>query len=142
MKSYFGGTDITLDKIKQLMPTINVDGTEYKIENWLKECEVFDKLVINKSKVWIPYDVWERDFVKEVIWQKHNFKHYSFPEYAEDWWVYVPYCITNSGYYIYEITFYKNWKRKTQMKELLKRKAEPKRKFLSRKELHEKNKQL
>jgi hypothetical protein len=146
LSKYFGGTGITLEKLKKVMPTINVDGTTYKIENWLRECLVFDALTVNKSKVWIPYNVWERGVVTEVVWQKFNFKNYSFAtEETKDWWIYEPYLkVQREGhegeYYVYEVTFYKTWPRKTQMKELARRTG-PKRKFLSQKAVAELKKQ-
>ncbi|SRR6266403_330129 len=146
LEKYFGGTGITLEKLKEVMPTINVDGTSYKIENWLNECIKFDKLVPNKSKVWIPYSVWEYNIVSEVIWDKYQFEGYSFPDECKDWWVSVPYCKVNGKnaegvYNVYEISFYKNWKRKSQMKHLIVQSDKPKRKFLSSKDIAELKKQ-
>jgi hypothetical protein len=140
IEKYFGGTGITLDKLKKVMPTINVDGTTYQIEDWLKECEKFDKLVPNKSKVWIPYNVWKYNTVIEVVWDKYKFKTYSFPEEMNDWWVSEPYCKVaheNGEYFVYEISFYKRWKRKTQMSHILEQEKKPKRKFFSSKEIAE-----
>ncbi len=144
LEKYFGGTGITLEKLKEVMPTINIDGTSYKIEDWLKECIVFDKLVPNKSKAWIPYSVWEYNTVTEVIWDKYLFEGYSFPEECKDWWVSTPHCKVQSierEYNVYEISFYKNWKRKTQMKHLIEQSDKPKRKFLSSKDIAELKKQ-
>jgi len=145
LEKYFGGTGITLEKLKEVMPTTNVDGTTYKIEDWLKECARFDALVPNVSKLWIPYDVWERGVVTEVVWQRHNLKHYN-TEDTKDWWVAEPYakvlCEGHEGeYYVYEISFYKKWKRKTQMKHLIDQQKKPKRKFLSKSDIIELKKQ-
>lgn len=137
---YFGGTGITLEKLKEIMPTINVDGTTYPIEKWLDECAVFDALVPGKSLVWIPYNVWERGTVTEVIWHQMEFKHYGFvTDESQDWWIAVPYCTVENpegkdkgDYYVYEISFYKRWKRKTQEHHLTRQQAKPKRKFLSK----------
>lgn len=147
IEKYFGGTGITLDKLKVAYPTINVDGTTYPIERWLKECALFDKLVVNESKVWIPYNVWEQGVVTEVVWDKVEFKHYGFAtEETMDWWVSEPYCKVKlkdkeGEYFVYEMTFYKNWKRKTQMAHLTAQREKPKRKFLSAEDIAEFKKQ-
>lgn len=142
---YFGGTGITLEKLKAAMPTINVDGTTYRIEDWLRECARFDELVPGKDKLWIPYQVWERGTVTEVVWPRHEFKHYGHTEETQDWWVAEPHAkVKRDGhegeYLVYEITFYKNWRRKSQMKEIL-RKQGPKRKFLSQRDMADLKKQ-
>lgn len=142
LEKYFGGTGITLDKLKAALPTIGVDGTNYKIESWLEECAKFDALEPNKSKLWIPYRVWERGIVTEVVQDRYEFKTYSFPAEMQDWWVAVPYAkVKRDGYegeyYVYEISFYKRWRRKTQMKHLIEQEAKPKRKFLSQKDIAE-----
>lgn len=136
MKEYFGGTNITLEKLVELMPTINVDGTTYKLENWFKECEVFEKLITGKSKVWIPYGGAEYyGTLKEVVWVKYNFSAYYDGDEYKDWWVYEPYLIVDE-YFVYEVSFYKrNVKRKSQIPELNRRRLEPKRKFLSRQDI-------
>lgn len=135
---YFGGTNITIDRLKEVMPTINVDGTTYKIEKWLEECAKFDALEPGKSKLWIPYGVWEQGTVTKVEWSRHEFKHYSHTSETEDWWIAEPFAhVQRQGheadgdYYVYEISFYKRWRRKTHMKHLIQQQAKPKRKFLS-----------
>lgn len=137
---YFGGTGITLEKLKEICPTVNVDGTTYKIENWLKECEVFDKLIPNVSKVWVPYGgAEEYGILRNIVWTKLQLGDYDFPENSKDWWIYEPHLeveLNGVIWYVYEVTFYKTWvKRKSQIKELRRRQLEPKRKFLSRKDL-------
>jgi hypothetical protein len=136
LSEYFGGTGITLEKLKQVMPTINVDGTTYKLEDWFKECDIFKKLTPGKSKVWVPYGGAEYyDTLKEVVWCKYNFKHYFEQDEYKDWWIYIPYLIVGD-YYVYEVSFYKKYvKRKSQIRELNRRKLEPKRKFLSYKDI-------
>jgi hypothetical protein len=140
-KQYFGGTGITLEKLKVVMPTINVDGTTYPIERWLDECAVFDALVPGKSLVWIPYGCWMQSTVTEVVQQRFNFKNYGFAtEEMQDWWIAEPYCKVENpdgggDYYVYEISFYKKWKRKTQMSQLIKQRQKPKRKFLSKSDI-------
>lgn len=129
-KQYFGGTDLTIDKLIEVYPTINVDGTTYKIENWLKECEVFDKLIPNKSTVWIPYNEWRTSTNFEVVWDKEFFSNSN-----PDWFVYEPYLVVENNWYVYEISFYKKWKRKTQMNHLIEQNQKPKRKFLSKKDI-------
>ena len=138
---YFGGTGITLEKLKAVMPTINVDGTTYQIEDWLAECAVFKALVPNVSKLWIPYGVWERGVVTEVVWDKHTFSSYNNPTEMQDWWVAEPYAKVQyraeGEYFVYEISFYKGWKRKTQMQHLMAQQQKPKRKFLSKEDIVE-----
>ncbi len=140
---YFGGTGITLEKLKAVKPTINVDGTTYPIEKWLKECAVFDALVPGKSLVWIPYNVWKRNLVVEIVWDRFNFKGYNFAtNEMQDWWIAEPYCTVKNPdgegeYNVYEISFYKRWKRKTQQNHLTKQQAKPKRKFLSKVDIAE-----
>lgn len=143
---YFGGTNITLEKLKAIMPTINVDGTTYNIENWFAECDVFEKLVPNKSKVWVPYGGAEDwGILKEVVYDKYEFSNYSFPDECNDWWVSVPYLIVELNginYYVYEISIYNRMvKRKSQIHELNRRRLEPKRKFLSKQDIIEFKKQ-
>ena len=144
MEKYFGGTGITLEKLKKVMPTMNVDGTTYKIEDWLKECAVFDALVPGKSKVWIPYNVWEQGIVSEVVQNRYNFGSYNWPDEMKDWWVAEPMVKANFNsieWYVYVITFYKNWRRKSQMKHLTAQREKPKRKFLSQKDMADIKKQ-
>jgi hypothetical protein len=138
---FFGGTGITLEKLSDTLGKMNVDGTYYTVQKWLKECKVFDSLIPNKSKVWIPYSLWEQGMVVEVIWEKYNFCNYSFPIEMNDWWIYIPYCKVQHAtgtWFVYEITYYiKNVRRKTQIKELIRRKSEPARKFLSKLDIAE-----
>ncbi len=141
LEKYFGGTGITLEKLKKIKPKINVDGTEYRIESWLKECIKFDKLVPNKSKVWVPYNVWNYLTVTKVVWDKYEFKNYSLAtEETKDWWIAEPHCKVShpdGEYYVYEISFYNKWKRKTQMNHIIEQSKKPKRKFFSHKEIAE-----
>jgi hypothetical protein len=139
---YFGGTGITLQKLKAVKPTINVDGTEYNIETWLAECTIFDNLIPGKSKAWIPYNVWKQGTVASVVWNRYNFKDYGFTtEETQDWWIAIPYCMVENPdsevdvYYVYEISFYKKWKRKTQQNHLTKQQQKPKGKFLSKNDI-------
>ena len=147
LEKYFGGTGISLEALKKVMPTIGVDGTTYQIEKWLEECAVFDSLVPGKSKVWIPYGgVMEYGTLVEVVWDKYQLKNYSYPEGTEDWWVMEPHLkVSREGHegewYVYEVTFYKSWRRKSQMKHLEIQRAKPKRRFLSAADIAEIKKQ-
>lgn len=141
MKPYFGGTGITLGKLKAIMPTHGIDGTQYKIENWLKECELFDNLKPG-AKVWVPYGgAQEFGVLKEVVWkQRFNFKHYTAynTEETKDWYIEEPYLLVELNgltYHVYEISFYKKWKRKTQLNHIDRVRARGKQKFISRKEI-------
>lgn len=145
-QKYFGGTGITLEALKKAKPTVNIDGTTYPIEEWLEECVKFDALRPGQDKLWIPYNVWERGVVKNVIWLKYNFKDYDWPVEMQDWWFYKPYAeVIRNGhdgeYYVYEISFYKKWPRKTQMNHLSAQGQKPKRKFLSPGDIREIKKQ-
>jgi len=141
-KPYFGGAGITYDKLVKLMETINVDGTTYKFENWLKEVEVFENLIPGKSLVWIPYGGAEcYGVLSEVVWCKYEIKHYSFrTEETMDWWFYEPYLIVKLDeehvYYVYEYTYYKKIKHKVRSAYATKAMKE-KRKFLSAKDISE-----
>lgn len=137
-KPFFGGTGATLEKLKSILKTINVDGTTYKIENWLKEVEVIAGLILNKDKIWIPYGGAEfYGTLKEVVWDKYKFKGYGistrFPE-TIDWWCYEPHMIVTGpnevDYYVYEYTFYKEIKNKVR-DAIVRKNQKPKRKFLS-----------
>ena len=140
-KQYFGGTGITLEKLKKICPTINVDGTTYKIEEWLKECEVFDTLIVNKSKIWVPYSgAEEYGVLRKITRNIRSFSFFSPKEELKDWWVSEPYLeveLNGLNWYVYEVSIYKKWvKRKSQLKELNRRSLEPKRKFLSYKDIN------
>lgn len=153
---YFGGTDITLEKLKEVESTMFIDGSHYKIEDWLKECEIFDKLIPNVSKVFIPYGgTLDYGVLVEVVWEKYYInpeKRKCFwkedevdlhPE-TRDWWISEPYLkvlYNDIEYYVYEISIYKSWKRKSQMKYLAEQALKPKRKFLSKKDIRELKKQ-
>lgn len=142
-RQYFGGTGITLEKMKEVLgDRFNVDGTTYTIDRWLAECAVFDALIPGKSKIWVPYG--GAEFFGELIaveWDKHEFKGYSYstPE-TEDWWIAEPYLrvkheTEDNEYYVYEVTFYKNIRRKSQAAHLTRQQAKPKRKFLTKQDI-------
>lgn len=139
---YFGGTEATLERFKSILKTVNVDGTRYKIENWLKEVEIIAGLIPGKDKVWIPYNGAEfYGILKEVVWDKHKFRNYSislnFPE-TMDWWYYEPYMIVTGPneieYYVYEYSFYKKIKNKVR-DAIVRRNRKLKRKFLSQSDI-------
>lgn len=153
---YFGGTDITLEKLKEVESTMFIDGSHYKIEDWLKECEIFDKLIPNVSKVFIPYGgTLDYGILVEVVWDKifinpEKVKYFWEDEEVDlhpetrDWWIYEPYLkvlYNDIEYFVYEISIYKGWKRKSQMKYLAEQALKPKRKFLSKKDIRELKKQ-
>ena len=149
MKPYFGGTGISLEKLCKILPNWNIDGTRYKMEDWLAECAVLETLIEGKSEIWIPYGSAERfGILRRVVWDKINFKGYGFStEETEDWWFYEPYMeveyykegdtIENpeNCYYVYEYTFYKKQKHKVQRAYLQKVKRAIKGKFLSLKDI-------
>lgn len=137
-KPFFGGTAATLEKFKSILKTISIDGTTYKIENWLKEVEIISGLIPNKAQIWIPYGGAEfYGTLKEIVWDKYKFKGYgisnSFPE-TIDWWFYEPHMIVTGpdgiDYYVYEYTFYKKIKNKVRSA-IVRKNQKPKRKFLS-----------
>lgn len=136
----FDGTNITIDKLKSIIPTINIDGTIYPIEDWIKEAEIIINLPIG-SQVWIPYNKMEYGKLKETIYEKRKFKDYSYcTQETKDWWILEPYMIVESldgdEYYVYEYTFYKNIKHKVRYALAVKQRK-PKRKFLTRQEIVE-----
>lgn len=140
---YFFGTGITLGKLREELPTHNVDGTRYKTDAWLKECAVIDSLVIGKSQIWIPYESAQIfGTLKEIIWNKYEFKYYNFPSECEDWFIYEPYMLVDATidgiehcYYVYEYTFYMKQRRKTQHSHIDKIRKRGKQKFYSHKEM-------
>lgn len=157
INKYFGGTDICLEKLKELHPDMYIDGTTYQLEDWLKECEVFDKLIPDVSKVFIPYGgTLDYGILVEVVWNKlyinpEKVKYFweddieedLYPE-TRDWWIYEPYLKVRYNeleWYVYEVTYYKSWKRKSQMKYLAEQALKPKRKFLSKEDIREIKKQ-
>lgn len=139
MSEYFGGTGVTLSKLCKVLPIWSVDGTRYKMENWIKEVKIIDSLVPGVSKIWIPYGGAEYyGTLKEVVWKKIHFEGYGFqtPE-SKDWWFSEPYMLVDyedKTYYIYEYTFYKKDKHKVRRAYADKQKK-PKRKFLSQKDI-------
>ena len=130
---YFGGKGATLEEFKKMRTTLNIDGTTYKIEDWLQECAAIDKLEPGKTPVYVPYGgAEEYGVLVRVEWDKR--------EYDNGWWVYEPVLIVllnDINWYVYEYTFYKNWRRKTQRKHLRIVKQRPKGKFLSKKDIAE-----
>ncbi len=140
MREYFGGTGITLEKLKTILPKHNVDGTNYPIENWLKECALFNRLIEGKSPVYVPYSG-AQDFgiLHRVVWDKYEFKDYGFvTEETKDWWIAEPYLEVRLGggiWYVYEVTFYKSWKRKTQLNHIDRVRKRGKGKFLDRRDI-------
>jgi len=136
----FGGTGITIEKLKSIKPTNNVDGTTYKIEAWIKEAELICSLPID-TKVWIPYNKMEYGKLKEIVMQKFRFEGYSFctPD-TIDWWILEPYMNVEDSegniWFVYEYSFYKRMKCKVREALAIKQ-SKPKRKFISSKELAE-----
>lgn len=147
MIEFFGGTGITFEKLKKVMPTVNIDGTTYKIEDWLKECALFNRLVPGKTPVWVPYGG-AQDFgiLESVVWDKYEFKHYidetgklkGHPIECKDWWFSEPYLrvrFAGGVWYVYEISYYKKIRRKTQLNHLDRIRARGKGKFLDKRDI-------
>lgn len=139
---FFGGTGITLDKLKHIKPKINVDGTTYHIEDWLKECELFSRLEVGKTPIYVPYSgAQDYGILHEVVWDRYEFKHFGISEkYPEtkDWWIAEPYLkvrFAGGLWYVYEVTFYKKWRRKTQLNHIDRVRARGKGKFLNRQDI-------
>lgn len=114
---YYGGTGITLEKLKEkLHNTINVDGTSYSLDTWLKECAVFEGLIPGKSKVWIPYGgMMKHGKLNRIEWVKFTLEGTGYADAeSHDWWIYEPILIVdgvsstgeNYEYYVYEYTLY------------------------------------
>ncbi len=139
-ETYYGGTDITLEKLCKVMPSCNIDGTTYKTEDWIKECAVIDNLKIGQ-KIFIPYGGCEDyGILKEIVWDKFNFKGKGLcTDETKDWWYYEPtmmvsyfkdgeehiYYVYEYSFYIGHTRFYRDYNRKS------------KRKFFSMKEMAE-----
>ena len=108
----FGGTGITRDKLIGLVGSWNVDGTQYQLDNWLDEVDLFRRLVPGVSKVWIPYGGAEcYGMLERIEWDKVKIKNYSFAtEETKDWWFYTPTLIVKDDegaeWYVYEYSFY------------------------------------
>lgn len=114
MMKNFGGTNITLERIENILDTWSMDGTKMKIKNYFKEIDLFRMLIPGISKVWVPYGGAEcYGILDEIQWKKVNFNAYSFcTEETKDWWFYEPILKvsvhgTEGGpYYVYEYSFY------------------------------------
>lgn len=112
--NYMGGTNISLEGLKKYFPMVNIDGTRMAIDDWFKEIKVFETLIPNVSKVYIPYGNVEKHgtFIR-IEWDKFELKDYlDVNEENEDWWFFKPVLIVEYGaltkneYYIYEYSFY------------------------------------
>lgn len=112
--NYMGGTNISLQGLKKCFPMVNVDGSRIGIEEWFKEIEIFETLIPNTSKVYIPYGGVEKHgtFLR-IEWEKFEITQYiETTEENEDWWFYRPVLIVEYGvlskteYIIYEYSFY------------------------------------
>lgn len=140
-KEYFGGTNITLDRLKEIYKKHSMDGTEVPIEKYIKELSIIDNLIAGKSKVWIPYGVNNYGILNHVEWDKHEYKHYYITEETKDWWI-MDVCMmvdyfnqdgSINQYCVYEYTFYNKEKVRNWMRRGFKSKG----KFLSKKAISE-----
>jgi len=123
-KPYFGGTGATLDKLANILKRVNIDGTNYKIENWFKEIEVFESLELDSS-VWIPYGGTQSyGKFKRIEWDRFNFCDSGIcTTETEDWFYYQPYLVVEHGgyeYFVYEYSFYEQNKVSERIKKLSK----------------------
>lgn len=108
--NYMGGTNISLEKLKELGTIAYIDGTSYPIEEWFEELKVFDSIEIGKVKVYIPYGGCEKHGVlKRIEWDKYSFKHYEHTPETEDWWYLIPTLVVELDgveWFVYEYSYY------------------------------------
>lgn len=110
--NYMGGTNISLERLKELGVTASIDGTTYPIENWFKEIEIFESLEIGKSKVFVPYGGTEKHgTLVGIEWDKHIFKDYNHTDETEDWWFFEPVLLVKvegkeGNFFVYEYSYY------------------------------------
>lgn len=106
--NYMGGTNISLEALKEIEPTAYVSGGHIPIENWLEEVAIFDTLEIGKSKVYIPYGgVEKHGILKRIDWRQE--KVCSDAEEHEDWWYFQPILIVDLDgveWFVYEMEMY------------------------------------
>lgn len=106
--NYMGGTNISLEALKEIEPTAYVSGGHIPIENWLEEVAMFDSLEIGKSKVYIPYGgVEKHGILKSIDWRQE--KVCSDAEEHEDWWYFQPILIVDLDgveWFVYEMEIY------------------------------------
>lgn len=142
LSKHFGGKGITLEKLLKILPKYGVDGTNYSTRTWLADVATINTLLPGKSPVYIPYGGAQVfGVLKEVIWDKYEFKvHIDNTDVW--WWIHEPHMLVDvvidgeeRCYNVYEYTFYKNLKRKTQWKHIDNVGKRGKQKFYSRKEM-------
>lgn len=109
---YMGGTNISLERLKELGTTAFVSGTSYEIEDWLEEVEIMDNLVVGDSRVYVPYGGTEKHGkLVGLEWQRHTFKDYNHTEETEDWWYFKPILLVKvdgkeGEFFVYEYSLY------------------------------------
>lgn len=106
--NYMGGTNISLEALKEIEPKAYVSGGYIPIEDWLEEVAMFDNLEIGKSKVYIPYGgVEKHGILKSIDWRQE--KVGSIAEEHEDWWYFQPTLIVDLDgveWFVYEMEIY------------------------------------
>lgn len=110
--NYMGGTNISFEGLKKYYPTFHMDGTNMELEDYFNELVVFDSLVPDETKVFIPYGgvTNKHGIFKRVVWEKHNLCDYGDEnEETDDWWFFDPYLIVELDgheYYVYEYSYW------------------------------------
>ncbi len=109
--NYMGGTNISLDGLVSIWGSLNVDGASYPMVEWFKEIEVFETLIPDESKVFIPYGGCEKHGIfKRIEWNRIKIKNYSMcTEQTEDWWFFEPHLVVELDgveWFVYEYSAY------------------------------------
>ncbi len=110
--NFMGGTNISFEGLNKYYDTFSMDGTNMKLKDYFNELEVFDSLVPDVSKVFVPYggETSKHGILKRVVWDKHNVCDYGYAnEENEDWWFFDPYLVVEfngSEYNVYEYSYY------------------------------------
>jgi hypothetical protein len=110
--NYMGGTNISFEGLNKYYDTFSMDGTNMKLADYFNELEVFDSLIPDVSKVFVPYGgvTDKHGILKRVVWDKYCLCDYGHAnEENDDWWFFEPYLIVEldgSEYNIYEYSYW------------------------------------
>lgn len=110
--NYMGGTNISFEGLNKYYKTFSMDGTNMKLEDYFNELIVFDNLIPNVSKVFVPYGgvTDKHGILKRVEWEKHNVCDYGYANAEnDDWWFFNPFLVVELDgidYYVYEYSYW------------------------------------
>jgi hypothetical protein len=110
--NYMGGTNVSFEGLNKYYKTFSMDGTNMKLADYFNELEVFDSLVPDVSKVYIPYGgvTDKHGILKRVVWDKYHLCDYGHAnEENDDWWFFEPYLIVELDGHEYNVYEYSYW---------------------------------